>query len=428
LLCLTLPGEGHAQQPVLCPGETVPLDISAASKPFVRMRLGGHEGNFLIDTGATGSRVDAGLFGVTAGSKITLGGSSLPTLDGGAFDAVDMSPEQPFAPAGGHAGTIGADILSTRTVEFHYESASPYLVLSAQRCGGHVFEAAGFVPILQRGFGASGTWLSRLTSWWFASRAGITDRANLPIIYARIGAVSAPLWLDSGWGLGATRHMLLLINDAILARLRDAGVAMKGAGGVINSDCQGNRGEDALWQVEREPLIFTTEDGTPLFESGPPTLQLRGKSPCGTIGNWPEPIGTVGALFLPRWSTVVLDGPNQRVWVRKVGTVVPARDAFRGIAFARGDNGGWSLSIRDAREEAHADSLKSCNERQLGCRVEATVESSAFGCLAVAKKPNVGLPAPATAGALAAARDAARAACESQNGAGCELVYAGCND
>src|SRR5581483_6187783 len=40
-------------QPMICPGGTIALDISAAAKPFVRMRLGGREGNFLIDTGAT---------------------------------------------------------------------------------------------------------------------------------------------------------------------------------------------------------------------------------------------------------------------------------------------------------------------------------------------------------------------------------------
>jgi hypothetical protein len=221
------------------------------------------------------------------------------------------------------------------------------------------------------------------------SRTEIADRANLPIVYARIGAVSAPFWLDSGWGFGTSRHMSMPINNAILSRLRNAGVAMRRAGSVVNSDCLGNRVEDELWQIDGEPLVFTTEDGAPLFEYGPPTLELRGKSPCGTIGNWPDPIGTVGTLFLPRWGTVVFDGPDRRVWVRKAGA--HAHEAFRSIALARNEDGGWSLTIRDTLDSAREESLKSCDAGQTGCRIETLVGPSQFVCLAVAKKRNVGL-------------------------------------
>jgi hypothetical protein len=98
------------------------------------------------------------------------------------------------------------------------------------------------------------------------------------------------------------------------------------------------------------------------------------------------------------------------------------------MAFSRGDNGGWSLSIRETLDSAREDSLKSCNERLTSCRVEATIGPSRFGCLAVAKKPNVGLPTPASSRSFAAARAAALAACTSIHGTGCELVYSGCND
>jgi hypothetical protein len=322
---LLLVGHASAQQPMLCPGGTISLDVSAASKPFVRMRLGNREGNFLIDTGATRSFVDARLYGVAAGATIGINGSSLPTLEGGTFLAVDLSSENAFAPPGGFAGAIGTDILSTRTVEFHYEVARPYLGLSTQRCDPRVFEDAGFVSILQQGYGETEAWRTA-----FASRVGprseIVRRANLPIIYARIGAVSAPFWLDSGLGNGTNPHAAVEINDAILTRLRRSGAALKRAGDVINSDCEGHRAKDPLWQVAGGPIVLTTADGKPLFEYEMPTLQLLRKTTCGTAGNWPEPIGAIGARFLPRWGTVVFDGPNRRVWVPKSATT-PAKVA-----------------------------------------------------------------------------------------------------
>jgi hypothetical protein len=424
---LALCGQGHAEQRTICPGGAIALDTSVPFKPYVRMRLGAHEGNFLIDTGANVSSVDAGLYGVAPGTRITIKGSSLPTLDSGSFVAADQSHEAPFAPPGGAAGFIGTNILSSRTVEFHYETPSPYMVLSTQRCPPRIFEDAGFVSIAQPGFGPW-PWLSWL-SWPWSRITGRTDlvrHANLPVIYARIGSVRVPLWVDTGWGFGATRHMTFPINQAGLNRLRDAGVAMHRAGTSVNSDCQGHRAEDPIWKVDNEPIVLTTEDGSVLFEYGPPDLQLHDGGECLT--HWSEPIGTLGALFLPRFGTVVFDGPNRRVWIPKPGTVTPAQDGFRSMAFARDERGAWSLSTRETLDDARAESLKSCNAPRNDCRIDVTIGPSRFACLAIAKKPNVGLPAPATSGSLAAARSAALTACTSANGTGCALVYSGCND
>lgn len=342
VLFLASGSHADAQRSTICPGGTIALDISAGSKPFVHMRLGNHEGNFLIDTGATRTEVDAALYHAEPGSKIDLEGSSLPTLVGGTFYVVDFSSEKAFAPRGGFAGAIGTDVLSTRIVEFHYEAAHPYLALSTKSCDARTLEDAGFVAIPQQGYGASEAWRS-----WLASRsapdAEIARRSNLPIIRARIGKVIAPFWLDSGFGGGTTRRLPIQINGAILSRLRDAGVALKQAGSVVITDCEGHRATDPLWQVDGKPIVFTTEEGAPLFEYAAPTLQVRGRTPCGTIGNWPEPIGAVGTLFLPRWHTVVFDGPNKRVWVPKA--VTPA--------------------LRAARRNAHGASLLACGENSV---------------------------------------------------------------
>jgi hypothetical protein len=330
---LSLSGQGRAQEQI-CPGVSVALDISFASKPFVRMRLGSHEGNFLIDTGATQSSVDAGLFGVAVGSQVKIAGSSLPTLEGGIFTAVDLAQQQQFVPPGGHAGSIGTDILGSRTVEFHYEAAQPYLVLSKQHCTPNQFEKAGFVSIRQQGYHASNTWGS-----WIKSRLLGPGPPNLPVIYVQLGVVNAPLWLDSGWGYGTSKHLSVFVNAPLFEQFRGAGIAMTRAGTAVNSDCQGNRSEDDLWQVDTAPLVFTTQDGRPLFEYAAPSLQVRGKSPCGTIGNRRESIGTIGALFLPRWGTVVFDGLNERVWVRGTTAVASPHDAYRSIALAQNESG-----------------------------------------------------------------------------------------
>jgi hypothetical protein len=421
---LTFADPVHAQQHMLCPGASVPLDISFAFEPFVRMRLGNREGNFLIDTGSDNSGLDAGLFGVAVGSKVKISGSSLPTVDGGLFRTYDLAQIQQFAPPGGHAGFIGTDILSSRTVEYHYEAAQPYLVLSKQRCTLRQFEDAGFVSISQQGFRSSATWWSWATSWLPAP-----DRVNIPVIYVQIGTVRAPVWLDSGMAERGKKHAVIMINDALFQQLRDAGIAMNPAGTAENIDCLGTKVDDKQWQVDSAPLVFSTQDGQRLFEYSPPTLQVHAASPCGTIGNHREPLGMVGALFLARWGTVVFDGLNERVWVTSNRTPVSPHEVYRSIALARNETGGWSVTDADSLDSAKAESVSLCNEKRGNCKIEATIGPSQFLCLAIARSAqNKNLPSEAINGSLAAARSVALETCAKLNGATCNLEYSRCND
>jgi hypothetical protein len=125
---------------------------------------------------------------------------------------------------------------------------------------------------------------------------------------------------------------------------------------------------------------------------------------------------------------VIFDGPNQRVWLPKPGTVVPARDAFRAMAFSRNEGGASSVMAGETLDKAREASLKSCNSSQRGCRLEVAIDASNFACLAVAKKPNVGMAEPASGASLVNVRSAALAACTKANGSGCVVVYSGCND
>ena len=61
-----------------CAGTRVAIDTSVLGTPFANLTLGGNSGSFLIDTGATYSRVDMRRYGLSEGWKIFLSGFSLP--------------------------------------------------------------------------------------------------------------------------------------------------------------------------------------------------------------------------------------------------------------------------------------------------------------------------------------------------------------
>src|SRR5262245_16453337 len=149
LLLLTLSATAGWTQPSACPGTVVALDTSIMASPFVHMRLDQREGHFLLDTGATYSTVDAQLFGLRPGRKATLANSSFPTITGGVFQAVDL--RHFVAPGGRQAGVIGTDFLSLRTVEFRYDGARAYAVVSSAACPAASLENAGFAAIPQQG-------------------------------------------------------------------------------------------------------------------------------------------------------------------------------------------------------------------------------------------------------------------------------------
>jgi hypothetical protein len=74
----------------MCDGMRIPLSTSVLSVPFANLALGGRNGNFLLDTGATHSRVDMRRYGAPDGAKIFLSGFSLPWAQGGLFTAADL--------------------------------------------------------------------------------------------------------------------------------------------------------------------------------------------------------------------------------------------------------------------------------------------------------------------------------------------------
>jgi len=298
------PAEALAQSAV-CPGGSIPLDVSVAATPHVHMQLGGRDGNFLIDTGASASSVDAAIFGAPLGSKTRIEGSSFPTVAGGDFAVFDWSHAP--APPGGLAGVIGTDFLSLRIAEFHYDAQPPYLAVSSQRCTARQFEDAGFASISQEGYFSSDP--TRLRP----------NTLNIPVIFIRLGSVIAPAQIDSGFSESGSVRGVVQINETLFRDLRNAGVAMTPFTAVTFSitDCRGNVSVPALWRAQAIPLQITAREGEAMFAYDPPLLEVKPTpTSCGGIGTSPEPMAQIGAEYLRRWGTFVLDPFNERLWVK----------------------------------------------------------------------------------------------------------------
>jgi hypothetical protein len=300
-------GAASAQNGV-CPGASLALDTSIQDAPFVSIRLGARQGNFLVDTGATASSVDARAFGLAPGSNATIEGSSFPTVTGGTFAVLDWS--HVLGPPGGVSGVIGTDFLSLRVVEFHYDVREPFLAVSAAHCAAGHFEAAGFTAVSQEGYYSADP--RRLS----------VGSPNIPVMFIRIGTVIAPAQIDSGFNeLGSVRGVVQ-INEALLRDLQNAGVAMSLDPAVALSvtDCHGRRFAPQIWRVQESPLQMTTREGETLFAYEPPLLEVKSTSTdCGGIATSPSAMGQIGAVYLERWGSLVLDPFNEQVWVKKAG-------------------------------------------------------------------------------------------------------------
>jgi hypothetical protein len=205
---------------------------------------------------------------------------------------------------------IGTDFLSLRIAEFHYDAQEPYLGVSGERCGSRQFEDAGFTSIAQDGYYSSDP--ARLRP----------NTPNIPVIFIRVGSVISPAQIDSGFSETSSVRGVVQINEALFTALRSAGVAMAPYTEVRFSitDCRGNGFVPALWQVSGAPLQITTREGKVLREYEPLLLEVKPTpTVCGGIATSPAPMGQIGAEYLRRWGTFVLDPFNESVWL-KAGT------------------------------------------------------------------------------------------------------------
>jgi hypothetical protein len=283
----------------LCGGTSIPLDTSVSGKPFVQLTLGDINGNFLLDTGATGSQVDRGRYGVPEGSRNSLSGFSLPTVQGGVFVAADLHSFA--APPGGELGTVGTDFLSLRPLEFHYEQAPPFAALGGVACDSAALQRAGFAEVGLPGYYAAD--LSRL-------KRGMP---NVPVIGLRIGQVTFPAQVDTG--LGDIPSGMIQVNAALMTALHAAEVPMHLIpSGIVTVGCSGNHTYER-WQIERDEISVVTPDGQRIASYPPPLLEVKTDTGCGGISTFSAPFGQIGASWLSRWRASVFDGLSSEIWI-----------------------------------------------------------------------------------------------------------------
>jgi len=291
-------GAARAATPI-CGGVRIPIDTSVFTKPFANLALGGNEGDFLIDTGATYSQVDMRRYAVPDGKKIALSGFSLPLAGGGVFTAADLSS---FAtPLGAQLGTVGTDFLSLRTIEFHYEWSLSFAALGREACDQASLRRAGFAAVGLPGYyGADLRHLKR-------------GMPNVPVIQLRIGEVTFPAQVDTGYG--DLPRGVVQVNAALLKKLRVAGIPLHSLpSDVITLGCSGAFAYER-WQTENEKVSIISSDGRVVTNYPPPLFELKTDVRCSGISTFDEPFAQVGAFWLSRWGTSVFDGLNSTVWI-----------------------------------------------------------------------------------------------------------------
>ena len=283
----------------MCDGMRIPLDSSVLSVPFANLALGGRNGNFLLDTGATRSRVDMRRYEAPAGAKIFLSGFSLPWAQGGLFTAADLRSFA--APPGGQLGNVGTDFLSLQSIEFHYAQPNPFAVLGRKARNPTLLRDSGFAAV-------------GLPGYYEADPAGLKrGMPNVPVIGLRIGAVTFPAQVDTGYG--DDPHGVVQLNGALLKILRTAGITMRARpSDVVTVGCSGTYAYER-WQVEQDEPSIIAPEGDVAVSYPPPLLEVKTDAHCGGIAAFAEPFAQIGASWLSRWGTSVFDGLTSAVWI-----------------------------------------------------------------------------------------------------------------
>jgi hypothetical protein len=100
--------------------------------------------------------------------------------------------------------------------------------------------------------------------------------------------------------------------------------------------------------------------------------------------------------------------------------------SFKALSLAWNREGGWVVRTADELAAANEDALTTCNSQFGSCQQAATVDSSAFGCIAVMSNGEHQLFA-STGHTLEAVTAAVQRQLERRGQKG-ELVYSGCNN
>jgi hypothetical protein len=298
----------------VCPGTHVAIHTSGFA-PYIRLRVGGKEGWFAIDTASSYSIIDSQTIGMFPGESKNLDIVGLPYITHEAFTAQDWHD---FRVAGGQQllGLIGENVLSLLSVQFHYEDGdTPYLVVSPDSCSPQLENNPDFVKIDQSGFYTRD--LSHLKK----------GEPNLPRFYVQIADVRALAYLDSAAGDASMIYSMsgltgaVHMNNPFMVALQNTNTKMSDQNLPAPVPCSDRPISplEKVWTVN-QPLHITDADGNVLFQYSSPTKIEPVPIECPDIYYNPHPFGLIPASYIRRWGTVILDAPGEAVWIRKGGT------------------------------------------------------------------------------------------------------------
>ena len=248
----------------LCGGQIFArLDSSGETRPQVKLDIAGVTRIALLDTGSTRSILFDDAPGASANIVATIGIPGLPAFD-------FRVRTNPSAPRGVENGAIlGTDVLSKSSVVIAREK----IEFSAESCDPQRLAAAGFRRVDERGFFAADP----------ALRGTV---ANVPVLPLRIGSMEAEAQIDTGYGDRAYPFSID-INQAMLASLRQLGVALTKIGDVKVFTCQGAETR-AVYRAPA-PLRLGAYSEAPLAEISTYVLIPKAPNGCGGIADWTVP-------------------------------------------------------------------------------------------------------------------------------------------
>jgi hypothetical protein len=292
--------------PPRCEGQSFDLVTAPGGRsPYIRLAADGHTGPFLLDYGATTSSLSRDVFQAepAGGGKVVIDTFSLPSFPRGQFDQAKYAIDP--APHGGQLGVIGTDFLSLLTADFRFRDGGGGVVIGAKPCDPDLLRARGLIAVRETGFFSSDP-----------QRVAM-GRGNVPVLFLRIGAVSAWAQIDTGYD-DRESPPSIDVNEAFYRELSASGLALKRAGDSHVATCEGGQTRE-VYRAPADSIVLATDSGREIDELADVALIRKAANGCGGIANLFEPAAQLGVSIAVRLGTVVFDPWSEVVWVAPRG-------------------------------------------------------------------------------------------------------------
>lgn len=280
--------------------------------PYIKVKVGQYEGNFLLDFGTTSSTIDINGFAGGVPRPITNSGNQFSDFDFyGLWGTVTLHlQDHSHIQSIQQAGILGTDFLSANVFTLDYADRVIYRAGSTNFCADSTLLGLGFKAISTAGYYAND----------FQKLNNICT-PNIPSIPVRIGPIQAIAQIDPGYDDQLYRHAVN-INQAFLTALADAGItllAYPAANSVLTTCVTGVYENIKAYRLPPGVTFsIISTDGSPVLVDANAPIFLKESPPeaktCGGIGTWQIPAAQLGASFLVDAQKVIFDPFRSKVW------------------------------------------------------------------------------------------------------------------